>query len=64
MLRWEHHKTLPIYIAKSPSAKHGDFRIFYDDTMYWCNFADISPTQDIKTLKKVAQDLHDSFKFP
>lgn len=64
MLRWEHHKVLPIYIAKSPAAKYGDFRIFYDDHMYWCNFSDSSPIQDLEVLKNDAQNLHDSFKFP
>jgi len=61
-LEWIHHDKLPMYLAKSPAAKAGDFRIFYDDVMYWDNFSDISPTQDFELLKTVAQRIHDSNK--
>lgn len=59
MLEWVHHKKLPMYIAKSPAAKSGDFRIFYDDLMYWNNFSDLPPTQNIDELKEIAQKKHD-----
>lgn len=60
-LEWQHHDKLPMYLAKSPAAKAGDFRIFYDDTMYWDTFSKISPTQDLEAIKIVAQQLHDEF---
>lgn len=59
MLEWVHHEKLPMYIAKSPAAKSGDFRIFYDDLMYWNNFSDLPPTQNIDELKEIAQKKHD-----
>ena len=60
MLEWFHHDKLPMYLAKSPAAKAGDFRIFYDDFMYWDNFSGLSPTQDLEAIKKKAQEIHDS----
>jgi hypothetical protein len=53
-----------MYLAKSPAAKAGDFRIFYDDVMYWDSFSNISPTQDIEAIKKVAQEIHDKYMSP
>ena len=61
-LEWEHHDKLPMYLAKSPAAKAGDFRIFYDDVMYWDNFSGLSPTQDLEAIKQKAQEIHDSYK--
>jgi hypothetical protein len=61
-LEWVHHDTLPMYLAKSSAAKAGDFRIFYDDTMYWDSFSDISPTQDLDAIKAKAQEIHDLYK--
>jgi hypothetical protein len=61
-LEWVHHEKLPMYMAKSPAAKHGEFRIFYDDLLYWDNFSDISPTQDLEELKDIAQRSHDNHK--
>ena len=60
-LEWIHHENLPMYLAKSPAAKAGDFRIFYDDTMYWDSFSGISPTQDLDAIKEIAQKIHDNF---
>lgn len=62
-LDWEHHEKFPMYLAKSPAAKGGDFRIFYDDTMYWDTFSGLSPTQDLEAIKKKAQEIHDSYKY-
>jgi hypothetical protein len=62
MLEWVHHDKLPMYLAKSPAAKSGDFRIFYDDVMYWDAFSGISPTQDLDAIKACAQEIHDSYK--
>lgn len=61
-LEWEHHHKLPMYLAKSPAVKSGDFHIFYDDTMYWDNFSDLSPTQDLDAIKQKAQEIHNSYK--
>ena len=61
-LEWEHHDKLPMYLAKSPAAKAGDFRIFYDDMMYWDNFYGMDPTQDLDAIKQKAQEIHDSYK--
>lgn len=61
MLEWIHHDKLPMYLARSPAAKSGDFRIFYDDVMYWNNFSDVPPTQDLEGLKQIAQRIHDEF---
>jgi hypothetical protein len=61
MLEWVHHDKLPMYLARSPAAKSGDFRIFYDDVMYWNNFSNSPPTQDLDGLKKLAQKIHDDF---
>jgi hypothetical protein len=61
-LEWIHHDKLPMYLARSPAAKSGDFRIFYDDVMYWDNFSDISPTQNLEELKDIAQHIHDNHK--
>lgn len=61
MLERVHHNNLPMYLARSPAAKAGDFRIFYDDTMYWDNFSGLSPTQDIDAIKKAAQSIHDKY---
>ena len=60
-LEWNHHDKLPMYLAKSPAGKAGDFRIFYDDVMYWDDFSEISPTQDLDAIKAVAEKLHDDF---
>jgi len=60
-LEWIHHDKLPMYLARSPAVKSGDFRIFYDDNMYWDNFSERSPTQDFAVLKEYAQLLHDNF---
>jgi hypothetical protein len=62
MLEWYHHLKLPMYLAKSPAAKAGDFRIFYDDVMYWDSFSGLSPTQDLEEIKSKAQEIHDSYK--
>ena len=61
-LEWTHHHTFPMYLAKSPATKTGDFRIFYDDVMYWDNFSGLSPTQDLNAIKQKAQEIHDSYK--
>ena len=61
-LEWQHHDKLPMYLAKSSAAKAGDFRIFYDDTMYLDTFSGLSPTQDIEAIKQKAQEIHDSYK--
>lgn len=61
MLEWTHHDKLPMYLAKSPAAKAGDFRIFYDDTMYWHSFSGISPTQDLDAIKAIAEKIHQEF---
>jgi hypothetical protein len=61
MLEWIHHDKLPMYLARSPAVKSGDFRIFYDDVMYWTNFSDLSPTQDLEMLKQKAQEIHDAY---
>lgn len=61
MLEWIHHDKLPMYLANSPAAKSGAFRIFYDDVMYWNNFSDHPPTQDLDGLKQLAQKIHDNF---
>lgn len=61
MLEWIHHDKLPMYLANSPAAKYGAFRIFYDDVMYWNNFSDHPPTQDLDMLKQLAQQIHDNF---
>lgn len=60
-LEWVHHEKLPMYLARSPAAKAGDFRIFYDDVMYWDNFSNLSPTSDLDGLKELAQRIHDDF---
>lgn len=59
MLEWTHHDKLSMYLAKSPAEKTGYFRIFYDDVMYWNNFSDLPPTQNIDELKEIAQKKHD-----
>lgn len=64
MLEWTHHDKLPMYLARSPAAKAGDFRIFYDDVMYWDNFSGLSPTQDLESIKERAQDIHDKYQSP
>jgi hypothetical protein len=61
-LEWTHHDKLPMYLAKSPAAKAGDFRVFYDDVMYWDNFSGLSPTQDFEAIKQKAQEINDSYK--
>ena len=61
-LEWFHHEKLPMYLAKSPAAKAGDFRIFYDDVMYWDTFSGLTPTQDLEAIKRKAQEIHDSYK--
>ncbi len=61
MLEWTHHDKLPMCLAKSPAEKTGYFRIFYDDVMYWNNFSDHPPTQNIEALKTLAQQIHDDF---
>lgn len=61
-LEWTHHEKLPTYLARSTAGKGGDFRIFYDDVMYWDNFSGLSPTQDIEAIKQKAQETHDSYK--
>jgi hypothetical protein len=62
MLEWIHHDKLPMYLAKSPAAKAGDFRIFYDDVMYWDSFSGLTPTQDLEAIKAKAQEINDSYK--
>jgi hypothetical protein len=61
MLEWIHHDKLPMYLARSPAAKSGDFRIFYDDVMYWDTFSGLSPTQDFEAIKQKAQEINDSY---
>ena len=61
MLEWTHHDKLPIYFAKSAASPFGEFRIFYDDIMYWNNFSNLPPTQDLDWLKEVAQSIHNEF---
>lgn len=63
-LEWIHHDKLPMYLAKSPAAKAGDFRVFYDDTMYWDTFSELSPTQDLEAIKRTAQLIHDKYMSP
>ncbi len=62
MLEWVNHDKLPMLLAKSPAAKSGDFRIFYEDLMYWDTFSGLSPTQDLDAIKQKAQEIHDSYK--
>lgn len=62
MLEWKHHENLSMYKANSPAAKSGEFRIFYDDMMYWDTFSGLSPTQDLNAIKVKAQEIHDSYK--
>jgi hypothetical protein len=62
MLEWQHHDKMPMYIAKSPAAKNGAFRIFYDDIMYWDDFSDLTPTQDFEAIKQKAQSIEDSYR--
>lgn len=61
-LEWIHHDKFPMYLAKSPAAKGGDFRIFYDDDIYWDNFSGLSSTTDLDAIKRKAQEIHDSYK--
>jgi hypothetical protein len=57
-LEWKHHDTMKMYFAKSSSAPSGEFRIFYDDIMYWDNFSDLSPTQDLALIQETAEKVH------
>jgi hypothetical protein len=61
VLEWIHHDKLPMYLAKSQAAKAGDFRIFYDDTMYWDTFSGLSPTQNLDAIKREAEKIHNEF---
>jgi hypothetical protein len=63
MLEWTHHDKLPMYFAKSAASPFGEFRIFYDDIMYWDTFSNLTPTQDLDRIKEVAQSIHDEVPF-
>ena len=60
-LEWIHHDKLPMYLAKSPAAKAGDFRVLYDDEMHWDAFSELSPSPDLESIKLAAQQIHDDF---
>lgn len=60
-LEWIHHDKLPMYLARSPAEKSGDFRIFYDDNLYWDTFSGSSPSSDLESIKSTAQQIHDDF---
>ena len=60
-LEWFHHETLPLYYTKSPAAKSGAFSISYDDVMYWDTFSNLSPTQNLESIKQAAQEIHETF---
>ena len=62
-LEWTHHDKLPMYFAKSAASPFGEFRIFYDDIMYWDTFSNLTPTQDLDRIKEVAQSIHDEVPF-
>jgi hypothetical protein len=59
-LNWIHHSDHKHLLAISESQINGTFRIFYDDVMYWPSW---SPdcTQDLDSLKKEAQEIHDQW---